>query len=170
MEMRNTPKFPRTAKGFKIKAELKLTPDKKGIGVFAAQFIPANTRVDDHSIIYYNEQETLEYLASLPNDEERKKWLEHSFSKDGKLAAYDANVDDGGMINHSFNPTMKEDIDGHSYTTRDVQDGEELTEDYTTYEEVDFCEKLYEKYGVEDCYMNSENNNNNDNSNSKITF
>ena len=35
--------LPRRAKGFKIEAELKLAPGDKGVGVFAAQFIPAAT-------------------------------------------------------------------------------------------------------------------------------
>ena len=150
--------LPRRAKGFKIKAELKLAPGNKGIGVFAAQFIPANTQVDDHHYIYYDEQEALEILASLPSDVERRNWLMRGFGKDGKIAVHDANVDDGGMVNHDDNPTLLE-IDGHEYTTRDVNEGEELTEDYDTYEKVDFYEKLCDKYGAVDWFVGNCNNN-----------
>lgn len=41
MEMRKTLQLPRPAKEFKIKAELKLAQGSKGIGIFAAEFIPA---------------------------------------------------------------------------------------------------------------------------------
>ena len=87
--------------------------------------------------------------------------MEHSFGKDGKIAVHNANVDDGGMVNHSDNPTMKVGIDGHPYTTRDVCEGEELTEDYDTYEKVDFYEKLCEKYGAVDWFIKKGNNNEN---------
>ena len=145
--------LPRKANGFKIDAELKLAPGK-GIGVFAAQFIPANTRVDVPCYIYFDEQETLEHLASLPSDKERKEWLEHAWGEDGKIARCDANYD-GAMINHSDNPTTATNHqDGYLYTTRDVHEGEELTEDYATYEKVTFYEKLCEKYGVVDWFIN----------------
>ena len=153
--------LPKRAKGFNIKAELKLAPGNKGIGVFAAQFIPAYTQVDDHHYIYYDEQEALELLASLPNDAERRNWLRHVFGKDGKIAEHDAKVDDGGMVNHDDNPTMM-DLDGHVYTTRDVHEGEELTEDYRTYDDVDFFDKLCDEYGVIDWFVgNGDHNNNN---------
>lgn len=143
--------LPRRAKGFKIEAELNLTPGDKGVGVFAAQFIPAATRTDDHHYIYFNEKETLKILASLQSDEERVTWLSHGFGENGKIAAHDATVDDGGFINHSDYPAIN--IDGHDYTTRDVKEGEELTENYGLFEEVDFYEELCEKYGVMDWFI-----------------
>ena len=43
-----TEDLPRLSRsGFRVKVELRMTPDK-GIGVFAAEFIPANTRVYDN--------------------------------------------------------------------------------------------------------------------------
>ena len=144
--------LPRRAKGFKIEADLKLAQGDKGVGVFAAQFIPAATRTEDHHYIYFNEKETLEILASLQSDKERAIWLSHGFGKDGKIAAHDATVDGGGFINHSDYPTLIN-IDGHYYTTRDVKEGEELTENYGVIEEVDFYEKLREKYGVIDWFI-----------------
>ena len=144
--------LPRRAKGFKIEAELNLTPGDKGVGVFAAQFIPAATRIDDYHYIYFNEKETLKILASLQSDEERVTWLSHGFGENGKIAAHDATVDDGGFINHSDYPTLMT-SDGHDYTTRDVKDGEELTENYDLFEEADFYEELCEKYGVMDWFI-----------------
>lgn len=156
-----THRLPRRAKGFRIEAELRLAPSNKGIGVFAAQFIPANTRVDDHHYIYFDEQQTLKFLARLQNDEERKAWLDHSFGKDGMIAVHDANLDEGGMVNHSDYPTMATSReDGHTYTTRDVREGEELTEDYDTYDKVNFYEKLCEKYGAVDWFIKKDISNN----------
>lgn len=152
--------LPRRAKGFKIEAELKLAPGDKGVGVFATQFIPANTQVDDYRYIYLDEKETLEILASLQSDEERAFWLSHAFGKDGMIAAHDARVDDGGFINHSDYPTLI-DIDGHDYTTRDVYEGEELTENYSTFEEVVFFEKLSDQYSAIDWFIGNDQMNNN---------
>ena len=147
-----TKELPRPATGFRVKAELRMTPDK-GIGVFAAEFIPANTRIDDYQTTYYNKEEAIAYLASLSNDEERKWWLEHAYGDKGKIAI---EYDDSDMINHSNNPTIAENPnDGHDYTTRDVYEGEELTEDYRTYDYVPFYEDLCDKYGVTDWYIDN---------------
>ena len=145
--------LPRLARsGFRVKVELRMTPDK-GIGVFAAEFIPANTRVYDHQTIYYNKEEAIAYLASLLNDEERKWWLEHAYGDKGKIAI---EYDDSCMINHSKNPTVaKNPDDGHDYTTRDVYEGEELTEDYRTYEHVPIYQELCDKYGVTDWFIDN---------------
>jgi len=86
--VKTTPELPRRARGFLVKAELRLTPDNKGIGVFAAEFIPANTRIDDLHILYFYEQETLKLLTSLPNDNARRDWLEHAFEIKGKVTVY----------------------------------------------------------------------------------
>ena len=65
-------KFPHPAEGFKVRAELKKTPDK-GIGVFACEFIPANAIVCDcSSTVYYNEEQTKEVLSCLPTHDARR--------------------------------------------------------------------------------------------------
>ena len=131
--------------GFLVKAELRMTANK-GIGVFAKEFIPANTRIDNFNITYYNEQETMAYLDSLPTDEHRKYWLEHVYGKKGMIACADG---DDKMVNHSSNPTLVELEDGHDYTTRDVYEGEELTQDYTAFEDrIPFVDELCRRYGI----------------------
>ena len=87
--VKTRPELPRRARGFLVKAELRLTPVNKGIGIFAAEFIPAKTRVDDPHILYFDEQETLKLLAAMPNDDARRDWLEHAFKINGKVGAYD---------------------------------------------------------------------------------
>ena len=148
-----TKDLPRLSRsGFRVKVELRMTPDK-GIGVFAAEFIPANTRVYDYKTTYYNKEEAIAYLASLSSDEERKWWLEHAYGHNGKIAT---EYDDSDMVNHSNNPTVAENPnDGHEYTTRDVYEGEELTEDYRTYDYVPFFEELCDKYGVTDWFIDN---------------
>lgn len=145
--------LPSKAKGFLVKAELELSPGK-GICVFAAQFIPANTKVAIHHFICYDEHQTKQILEQLPSDEERKRWLEMSFELNGKVAVHDSRVDDGGMINHSDYPTLVlNDVDCCTYSTRDIQKGEELTEDYGTYKDIPFFIELCERYGVYDFYV-----------------
>ena len=151
-----TPELPRRAMGFLVNAELRLTPDDKGIGVFTCEFIPANTRVDDPHLIYFDEQETLKLLASLPNDEARRDWLDHAFGDYGKVAVHNTHLDDGGMVNHSDKPSLAtNNDDDYSYSTRDIQIGEELTEDYRTYDHVPFFEDLCKKYGAIDWFLNN---------------
>ena len=149
-----TEHLPRLARsGFRVKVELRMTPDK-GIGVFAAEFIPANTRVYDNQTTYYNKEEAIAYLASLSSDEERKWWLEHAYGYEGKIGI---EYNDSDMINHSNNPTIaKYPNDGHEYTTRDIYEGEELTEDYRTYDYVPFYEELRDKYGVIYWFINDD--------------
>jgi len=150
--------LPRKAKGFLVKAELKLSPGM-GIGVFAAQFIPANTKVGEHKLIYYDEHQTNKILEQLSSDEERKKWLEHSFGLNGQLVVHDSKVDYGGTVNHSDHPTLVlNGVDGCTYSTRDIQNGEELTEDYGTYDKIPLHEELCEKYSVYDWFIKSEIN------------
>ena len=145
--------FPQPAEGFVVRAELKKTSDK-GIGVFACEFIPANASVYHcNNTLYFIEEETRTILNSLPSDRERKYWLEHSYGEKGQ-AAYD--LDDTIMINHSFDPNLycsKE--DGNYYAARDIKKGEELTEDYRTYEVVPFFEEIYREHGVYEGFLDN---------------
>lgn len=145
--------LPRPASGFNVKTELKMTTDGKGIGVFAAQFIPKNTRIDNgHEHASFNKEEAKAFIASLPNDEQRRWYLDHSYSFDGKMKINLEDLDTM-MVNHSNNPTVVTRPDGTDYTTRDVHVGEELTEDYRAYEFVPFFEDLCEEYGVLDSFL-----------------
>ena len=145
-------KLPRPATGFRVKAELRMTPDK-GIGVFAAEFIPANTRVNnDYHTTTYNKEEVVTYLASLSSDEERKRWLEHAYGRNERVVIEHEDI---RMLNHSNNPTLVENPDnGHDYTTRDVYEGEELTEDYRKYGNEPLYMELCKQYGVSFWYIN----------------
>ena len=149
-------RLPRPATGFLVRAELRMTPDK-GIGVFAAQFIPVKTRIYESEPISYSEEEASALLESLPTLEERKHWLEHAYGSQGKVCI---DQDDSTMINHSDNPNMinellsehKHKVKNYSIAVRNIEEGEELTEDYRTYSLTPAYIRLCKKYGVCEVY------------------
>ena len=56
------------------------------------------------------------------------------------------------IINHSSTPNVanvfKDYNDGYSYALRDIQAGEEFTEDYKHYSKMPFLEELRKQYGA----------------------
>ena len=126
-----------------------MTADK-GLGTFAAEFVPANTKVQ---IIcearYFDEKQALEYLAALPTIEEKRYWLTHVYEVKDRIAEdpYDQLI-----INHSSTPSVttafKDYNDGYCYALRDIQPGEEFTEDYKHFSKVPFLDELRKQHGV----------------------
>ena len=147
---KNSQTYPRPAKGFLVKAELRLTEDR-GIGVFATEFIPAGTRVTGFKRTFYNEQQVREILDKLHSHKERCDWLDHIYGLNGMVVI---DHDDGGFLNHSDNPNIyMDDVDNSKdFASRDIFPGEELTEDYRQYQEVPFKVALYEEYGLYEPY------------------
>ena len=140
--------LPRPAVGFAIKADLKMSTNGRGIGVFAAQFLPAGTRVDtDREQTCFTKEQAYAFMEAVPNDEQRRWWLNHFYCSDG-LMKVDAVSLDTTMINHAQDPTVVTRENDCDYTTRDVHIGEELTEDYSTYDVVSYYDELCQKYGV----------------------
>ena len=140
--------LPRAARGFSIKADLKMCTNGRGIGVFAGEFLPAGKKIDtnrEHAIL--TQDQAYVFLEEVPNDEQRRWWLEHIYCLDN-LMKCDMVELDTMMVNHSDNPTVVTREDGYDYTTRDVNIGEELTEDYRTYDTVPYYEELCRKYSV----------------------
>ena len=142
--------LPRPAVGFEVKAELCKAPGK-GIGVFAAEFIPANTLVYSSEYDSYTEEEATAHLECLPAEEQRD-WLEHAFGSHGKVCM---DRFDTKMINHSDNPTLNSktlERVTDAFASRDIQGGEELTEDYRTFSQPRAYTNLCKKYGVIEVY------------------
>ena len=56
------------------------------------------------------------------------------------------------MLNHSNDPNIRLFIkdygDGYGYALRDIEEGEELTEDYRNYSFVPFLFRLMQEHGV----------------------
>lgn len=147
--------LPRPARGFCVKAQLRKTPDK-GIGVFAAEFIPAGTITSKVSKAsrYFDESQARAYLASLPSVKEKRYWVAHVYQVKEKIAEDPLDLN---MINHSNAPTTRLFItdynDGYSHALRDIEEGDELTEDYRSYPEVPFLDRLMEEYGVTEDFL-----------------
>jgi hypothetical protein len=148
--------LPKSAGGFLVKAELRMTPDK-GVGVFASQFIPANTRIYETGSASYTEGEASAYLDSLPGAEEKRDWLEHATGGKGKVCL---DLSDTTRINHSDHPNMiceyvtelSMSLDSYGVAVRDIQEGEELREDYRTYSPTPGYTNLCRQYGVSQVY------------------
>ncbi len=141
--------LPRPTKGFSVKADLKMCTNGRGIGVFTAEFLPSGTRIDTDAVhTAFTREQAYAFLEAVPNDEERKWWLEHIYCLDD-LMKIDMVHLDTMMVNHADEPTVVTREDGYDYTTRDVNIGEELTEDYRTYNVVTYYDELCRKYGVE---------------------
>ena len=142
--------IPREAKGFLVKAEIRQSPGK-GLGVFAAEFIPANKPIYTTDTLSYTEEEAVAYLDSLSTDKERKEWLGHAYGSEGKICV---DYEDRIMINHSDKPTIVElPTTGETsiscaIAARDIEENEELTEDYRTYSPTPAYDNLCKKYGL----------------------
>lgn len=114
-----------------------------GLGVFAVTDIPAGTQwwsmgVDEAITISRTQFVTLVQSASSPASEALMAGLqEYSIY----LRALDLMVlipDNGRYVNHSDAPNSAARVDGmilYSVAERDIAAGEEITEDYATYDE-----------------------------------
>ena len=145
--------LPRPARGLKINAaELKMTPDR-GIGVFATENIQKGTLIySPHGVVScHSEEETRKFLATLPDYDARKWWLEHASGLNGAVHLSSC---DSVLINHSNTPSVAWDRrDGSAYSSRDIKKGEELTEDYRVYDDIPFYWKLCDEYGIDFSYI-----------------
>ena len=153
----NNSDLPRPGIGFSVEVVLKMTEDK-GIGSFADEFIPKDAKIFiiTKESKYYDEQEAIAHLASMNSEEEKRYWLSHVYEVKDKIAEdpYDLPT-----INHSNEPNMrlciKEYGDGYCYALRDIEEGEELTEDYRTYPVFPFLQKLMKEHGVTEAFLNN---------------
>jgi uncharacterized protein len=105
-----------------------------GMGLFADEFIPKGMLIwkfdpESDKII------SMEEFRSM-DDKEKSKIRTYGYSTIGS-----ENIkwlmDNGKYVNHSESPNLKF-ISDSSYAIRDIQQGEELTEDYSDYNECDW--------------------------------
>lgn len=88
------------------------------------------------------------HLSQLSSHVEQVEFLDRTYGYDGKLVLI---LDDGKFMNHSttpncFTPPPEYGLDGTTLALRDIQSGEELLEDYMTFEHPSFLPPLLEKY------------------------
>lgn len=138
--------------GFRVKYEKK--EGAYGTGLYAAQYIPKGQLIWEflpgENVLSYSEPASRALLKLMPR-EMGKDWLDHSFCFGGKLHYI---LDEGGLMNHSadnncgFQPG-EETRSGNCYALRDIQLGEEMFDNYDTFE---FPIWAYELECEYDCY------------------
>ena len=95
------------------------------------------------NVIEYTEKQCIKYL-NLLSFTEAQTFLDLTYGRDNKLCKI---LDDGQYMNHSSNPNCKTYMkNGNVYALCDITIGNELFEDYSTYEHPDFLYKLLDKY------------------------
>ncbi len=124
--------------------------ENKGIALMADEFIPKNTLIwkPSSNNTFYKPIEFKEYISKMSDNSQIKYILEHVYC--WKQYIIELN-DDSQYTNHSSNPNMYtpvNDKEGCAYSIRDIQKGEELTEDYSKYDLIDEYTELCKKRGV----------------------
>ena len=139
--------------GFHVKYEVKET--KLGLGLFVMEPVAKGTllwsyKKGENILSLQGEEETRQHLATLQTDVARRDWLEHAYHDGGTLNYI---LDDGGLWNHSAVPNTGGQEDGldslSSYALRDLAAGEELLDDYGTYEYPVWLVRLCKEYQVD---------------------
>ena len=144
-----------------MQIEYHLKEGKFGNGLFAAEDIQKGTLIWKYSrninvrVIcgsWNGEHEMRKHLASLTSDVERKDLLIHMYCEHGYIHEL---LDDCRFWNHSDTPnTGNEGPDPfNAYALRDIKMGEELLDDYGTYEWPDWYLRLLMEYDVDVDYF-----------------
>ena len=140
--------------GFQVKYKIKQC--KYGKGVFADENIKKGTLIWKYKRginvrSLKGQRATRDYLAKLPNDESRKDWLIHMYFYRGHCNEI---LDDGKFWNHSSNPNTGDGPDvNSSYAIKNIRKGEELLDDYGTYDWPSWLLKLLAEYEVDIDYF-----------------
>lgn len=125
--------------------------------MFATRKIPQGTLIweasEDNCNYYKTEQEVREHLDKLTH-EEVLDFLEHAYC--GEFGVIDI-LDDGRYWNHSKTPNTGGPPAGEedtapveaTWAVRDIQEGEELLDNYIAYEIFDWYERICDEYDTE---------------------
>ncbi|KAL1529511.1 hypothetical protein AB1Y20_000457 [Prymnesium parvum] len=132
-----------------------------GVGVFATAPIARGTllwKYGPDSVIEHDEASLRARLATL-SKEEQVALCEHVYTWEGKVVEI---IDDAKYWNHATtksgqntgNHPDAENGEGDclsSYALRDIVEGEELTDDYSKYDEVAWYEGICKEIGARSC-------------------
>jgi len=127
-----------------------------GKGVFVLEDVKQGTlvwryRKGENVICFNGEDETLAHMEKLGSFGEKQYFLEHSYYDNGVLTNI---LDDGKMVNHSDNPNTGAGSEPFAtYALRDIKKGEELREDYATYEYPEWFLALCKDFGLDFSYV-----------------
>jgi len=138
--------------GFHVKYEVKPSPFG-GVGLFAAEYIPANALIwkfakNLNVKTYVGEAECRKHLSTLPTKEEQYEWISHVYCFDGCVNEI---CDDAKLWNHSETPNTSSGYGGDwdsTYAARNIEPGEELLDSYSAYEYPPFYIALCKEYDV----------------------
>ena len=130
-----------------------------GKGIFATASVARGALLWKYapgaSVVEHDELSLRARLAGMA-EAERHDLLEHIYCWDGRAIEI---LDDAKIWNHSVTPNsgLHPDPDAgvcdgvSSYALRDIAVGEEVTDDYVTFHEVDWFERICKEFGAESC-------------------
>ena len=96
-------------------------------------------------IFFRAKTELLDFLANR-SQEDRVDILEHIFCAGDEAILLQ---DDTQFTNHDFHPNTESSPDHkQNFALRDIQPGEEMTEDYSRFHNLEWFAEVCEKYGV----------------------
>jgi len=102
------------------------------------------------NVVTFNETNFEEFLNNLSSTEKVKRFLDLSYGVSGEIHYI---LDDGKYMNHSTEPNCFTIIkDATTIALRDIEIGEMLTEDYSTYTHPDYLKCILKKYDCEPDY------------------
>jgi SET domain-containing protein len=118
-----------------VKTKLAASPIH-GMGLFAEEFIPKGTVVWKF-VPGFDVEITPEAVEEYP--EHVRKWMTHFAYLDMYLKRWIMCSDDARFVNHADDPNMLPDYSSDPYgpdiACRDIQPGEEITDNYTHFED-----------------------------------
>jgi SET domain-containing protein len=132
-----------------------------GTGIFATQPIKRGTRVWRYEVgvsVAEHDEASLKARVASMSKTEAVDLLEHVYTWEGRVIEI---LDDAKIWNHAADHNTgnhpdeaKGEGDGmSSYARRDIEVGEELTDDYATFEEIPWFEQLCVEHGASSCVM-----------------
>lgn len=127
--------------------EVKFINQLKGRGLIALQPIKKGTLVYDGTSVgktYFNSREDFENWAIGKSKKEIENALSFSYGTSGRIALLKVPM----FINHSSSPNVKsvDPLFDLTYAIRDIDAGEEICEDYSTWDQIDWFDELCNDY------------------------
>jgi SET domain-containing protein len=132
---------------FLIKYSIKHSPNK-GYGIFTNQFIKKGQLIWDfnksNTIVFDTKREYMEYLRN--SNKSKKNIVDKTLIINNKILYI---YDDMQFMNHNLSPNSYI-YNYSSYALKDINIGEEIFEDYTTYDDHkhEWFIKLLEQYNL----------------------
>eukprot|EP01041_Mallomonas_annulata_P003511 gene3511-6982_t len=125
-----------------------------GLGLFSTQHIRVGSLIwrfkAGENVLIYDRDAAYQHLRNKTMAE-AQNWLDLTYGLHGKICEI---LDDGKYMNHSVTPNCKTDANGDVYAITDIHTGEQLFEDYVSFDHPAFLYDLLSKYDCEPDYYN----------------